>query len=170
MSRAILPARSSSNNSYAPFKNWLSGPARLDKWKTTWLSTEYSLQKAKPSSGTRGTSLCTYVWVNSSREHFPPPRANPRAYPEHLKKLFKCPDLRAILVGKCPALRSFCGGQMPGPPVHPINIQSYWLPYFDKHNCFSSIELHKTGHEMSHFDWKMTKQMVLLLLYVFYGR
>ena len=37
---------------------------------------------------------------------------------------------------------------MPGPPVHPINIQSYWLSYFNKHNCFSSIELRKTGHEM----------------------
>ena len=28
----------------------------------------------------------------------------------------------------------------------------FWLPYFNKHNCFSSIELHKTGHEMSHSD------------------
>ena len=45
--------------------------------------------------------------------------------PGHLKKLFKCPALRAIFVGKCPADRSFCGGQMPGPPVHPINIQNY---------------------------------------------
>ena len=90
--------------------------------------------------------------MNSSREH--PLRA--------FEKLFKCPALRAIFVGKCPAPRSFCGGQMPGPPVHPINIQSYWLPYFNKHNCFSAIELHKTGHELSHFDWKTTKQMVLL--------
>ena len=83
------------------------------------------------------------------------PRASspsPGQTPGHLKKLFKCPALRAIFVGKCPAPLSFCGGQMPDPPVHPINIQSYWLPYFNKHNCFSSIELHKTGHEMSHFD------------------
>ena len=56
-----------------------------------------------------------YVRVNSSREH--PPRANPRAYPGHLKKLFKCPALRAFFVGKCPAPGSLCGGQMPGPPV-----------------------------------------------------
>ena len=42
------------------------------------------------------------MWVNSSREH-PPPRAKPRAYSGHLKKLFKCPALRAIFVGKCPA-------------------------------------------------------------------
>ena len=58
-----------------------------------------------------------------NREHPPP------ANPGHLKKLFKCPAMRAIFVGKCPTPRSFCGGQMPGPPVHPINIQSYWLPY-----------------------------------------
>ena len=39
---------------------------------------------------------------------------------------------------------------MPGPPVHPINnIQSYWLPYFNKHNCFSPIELHKTDRNES---------------------
>ena len=48
-----------------------------------------------------------------------------------------------FLLANAPIPRSFCGGQMPGPPVHPINIQSYWLPYFNKHNCFSSIELHK---------------------------
>ena len=83
--------------------------------------------------------LTAYVWVNSSREH-PPPKQTPLAYPGHLKKLFKCPALQAIFVGKCPARHSFCGGQMPSPPVHPINIKSYWLPYFNKHNCFSSIE------------------------------
>ena len=55
----------------------------------------------------------------------PPPRANPWAYPEHLKKLFKCPVLRAVFVGKCPAPRSYYDGQMPGPPVHPTNIQNY---------------------------------------------
>ena len=78
-----------------------------------------------------------------------PPPGKPWVYPGHLKKLFKCPALRAIFVGKCPAPRSFCGGQMPGPPVQPINIQSYWLPYFNKHNCFSPIELHKTDRNES---------------------
>ena len=75
------------------------------------------------------TSLCVSQFQPQAS-----PRANPRAYPGHLKKLFKCPVLRAIFVGKCPPPRSFCGGQMPGPPVRAINIQSYWLPYFNKHN------------------------------------
>ena len=68
----------------------------------------------------------TYVRVNSSREHHPP-GANPRAYPGHLKKMFKCPALRAIFVGKCPAPHSYYDGQVPGPPVHPFNtgIQNY---------------------------------------------
>ena len=38
---------------------------------------------------------------------------------------------------------------MSGPPVHTINIQSYWLPYLNKHNCFNSIELHKTDRNES---------------------
>ena len=45
--------------------------------------------------------------------------------PRHLKKKIKCPALRASFVGKCLAPHSFCGGQMPGPPVHLINIQNY---------------------------------------------
>ena len=126
------------------------------------------------SSRVRATLVTLHVTCNTSYiircESIPAasiPQANPRAYPGHLKRLFKCPALRAIFVGKCPAPRSFCGGQMPGPPVHPINIKSYWLPYFNKQSCFSSIELHKTGYEMSHFDWKTTKQMVLLLFWSF---
>ena len=40
---------------------------------------------------------------------------------------------------KCPARSS---------PVHPTNIQEYFkMPFSNKNNCFSSIELHKTGHE-----------------------
>ena len=83
-----------------------------------------------------------YVRDNSSRER--PPRAN-----WHLKKMIKCPALRAIFIGKCPAPRSFYDGPMPGPPVHPTNLQKYWLPFYNKHNCFSSIELHKTGRNES---------------------
>ena len=61
------------------------------------------------------TWLMTYVRVNSSREH----------YPGHLKNwLVKRPVLRVIFVGKCPASRSFCGGQMLESSVHPINIQN----------------------------------------------
>ena len=30
--------------------------------------------------------------------------------------------------------------------------------------------MHKTGHEMSNPDWEKAKQMILLLLQVFYGR
>ena len=37
----------------------------------------------------------------------PPPRANPQAYPGHLKKLFKCPALGEIFVCKCSAPRSY---------------------------------------------------------------
>ena len=38
---------------------------------------------------------------------------------------------------------------MPIPPVHPINIQEILVAIFNKHNCLSSVELHKTGHEMN---------------------
>ena len=72
-----------------------------------------------------------------------PPRANPRAF----EKIVQMPGPAGNF-----CWQMCCGGQMPGTPVHPINIQSYWLPYFNKHNCFSSIELHKTGHKMSHFN------------------
>ena len=47
---------------------------------------------------------------------------------------------------------NFCW-QMPRSPL--------LRPFFNKHDCFSSIELHKTGHEMSHSDRTKTKQMVL---------
>ena len=63
----------------------------------------------------------TYVRVNSSREH-PTPSKSPGIAWAFEEKIFKCPALRAIFVGKCPTPRSYCGGQMPGPPVHPINI------------------------------------------------
>ena len=72
--------------------------------------------RTRTSTGTLQDNV--NVRVSSSHEH--PPRANPRAYPRHLKKSLKCPALRAIFVGKCPATRSFCGGQMPGTPVHQI--------------------------------------------------
>ena len=90
---------------------------------------------------------------------------------------FQIPDVSNLPSGKHldkpRALEKFC--QMPGPagnfcwqmphrpfllwrsnarpPVHPTNIQKSYLPFFNKHNCFSSIELHKTDHEMSHSDW-----------------
>ena len=51
------------------------------------------------------------------------------------------------------------------PPVHPNNIQKCYLPSFNKHNCFRSIVLHKTGYEMSHSDWKKEKKMVLYCFY-----
>ena len=58
-----------------------------------------------------------YVRVNSSRKH--PPPGIIRAF----EKMFKCPALRVILLDKCPGSRSFCGGQMPGTPVHLITIK-----------------------------------------------
>ena len=65
------------------------------------------------------------------------PPGKPPGIPREFEFLFQ------IFVGKCPALRSSCGGQMPGPPVHPISIQNYLLSYFNKHNRFNSIELHE---------------------------
>ena len=47
------------------------------------------------------------------------------ANPGHLEKLVKCSALWANFVGKCPVLHSYYDGQMPGPPVHPTNIQKY---------------------------------------------
>ena len=48
--------------------------------------------------------------------------------------------------------------QMPGPagdfcwqmPYSPFLL--LLVAIFNKHNCFSSIELHKTGYEMNHSD------------------
>ena len=65
---------------------------------------------------------------------------------------------------------NFCW-QMPRPPFlrwwsnarPPSPSDQYTkslVAIFTKHNCFSSImsiELHKTGHEMSHSDWKKDK-------------
>ena len=45
--------------------------------------------------------------------------------PQALEKMVKCPELRAIFVGKCPTPRSYYDCQMLGPPVHPTNIQKY---------------------------------------------
>ena len=75
-----------------------------------------------------GVRKCLQVCILCASQFQPrasPSRANPRTYPRPLKKLFKCPALRAIFVGKCPAPRSYYDGQMPSPPVHPINIQNY---------------------------------------------
>ena len=75
-----------------------------------------------------GVRKCLQVCILCASQFQPrasPSRVNPRSYPRPLKKLFKCPALRAIFVGKCPAPRSYYDGQMPGPPVHPINIQNY---------------------------------------------
>ena len=51
------------------------------------------------------------------------------------------------------------------------NISSH---FSNKHNCliycFSSRELHKTGHKMSHSDRTKTKQTVLFIYSPFYGR
>ena len=78
----------------------------------------------------------------------PPPWANSRAFEKFFSDARPCGQF--LLANAPPPPRSFFGGQMPGPPVHPVNIQNYYLPYLNKHNCFSSIELHKTGHKMSH--------------------
>ena len=53
-----------------------------------------------------------------------------------------------------PHTHSYYDGQMPVPPVHPIVDQytKLLVTIFNKHNCFSSLELHKTGNEMSHSD------------------
>ena len=45
------------------------------------------------------------------------------------------------------------------PPSPSDQYTKLLVAIFNKHNCFSSIELHKTGHEMSHSDSKKTKQM-----------
>ena len=94
--------------------------------------------------------------VNSSREH-PPSPSKPPGIPRHLKKLLQCPALRAIFVGKYPS---------PHPSPFLLwwsnacsqNITKLLVVIFNKHNCFSSIELHKTNHEMSHSDWKKDKE------------
>ena len=76
--------------------------------------------------------------------------SNARPYEQFL--LANAPPPVPSVVVKCLALQS---------SRSIYKIISY--RHFNKHNCFSSIELHKIGHEMSHSDWKKTKQMVLLL-------
>ena len=45
------------------------------------------------------------------------------------------------------------------PPRPSDQCTKLLVAIFNKHDCFSSIELHKTGQEMSHSDWKKTKQV-----------
>ena len=74
-------------------------------------------------------------------------RVNSCCEPGHLKKMVKCPALRASCVGKYPAPRSCYDSQMPVLPLHQTNIYAKILVViFDKHKCFSSI-LQKTDHE-----------------------
>ena len=66
--------------------------------------------------------LQCYVQVSSSRKH--PPGKSPginRAF----EKNCQMPGPAGNFCWQMPRPRSFCGGQMPGPPVHPINIQNY---------------------------------------------
>ena len=86
-----------------------------------------------------------------------PPPGKPPGIPRAFEKMFKCPALRASFVGKCHAPRSYYDGQMPGPSSPSDQYTKLLVAIFNKHNCFGSIELHKTGHEMSHSDWKKDK-------------
>ena len=93
--------------------------------------------------------------VNSSCEH--PPPGKPLGIPRVFEKIVQMTS---------PA-GNFCL-QMPHPPfvlwwsnARPPSLSGQhiklFVAVFNKHNCFSSIELHKTGHKMSHFDWKKDK-------------
>ena len=96
-----------------------------------------------------------------------PPQANPWTNPGLLKKLVKCPALRANFsdwqISRPPFLLWWSNARPPSPSDQFTKIVV--AIFFNKHiKCFSSIELHKTGHEMSHSDSKKIKQMVLLFL------
>ena len=71
--------------------------------------------------------------------------------------MFKCPAPRAIFVGKCPAPPFLLWWSIARPPSVSDQYTKLLVAIFNKHNCFSSIELHKTGHETSHSDSKKGK-------------
>ena len=48
------------------------------------------------------------------------------------------------------------------PPSPSDQYTKLLVAIFNKHNCYGSIELHKTGHEMSHSDWKKDKANYLI--------
>ena len=117
-------------------------------WSTEFLRKSYPFPVLSYSSKQIGAACASQFQ----------PRASPRSNPGHLKKMFKCPALRAISVGKCPALRSYYDGQLNAQPSSPSDQYTKLLvAIFNKHNCFSSTELHKTGHEMNHSDRKTDK-------------
>ena len=74
----------------------------------------------------------------------PPASIPPPGKPRVFEKIGEMPAQRAIFIGKCPAFRFYYDGKMPGPPVHQTNIQKYQMSFFNRHNCFGSIILHKT--------------------------
>ena len=84
-----------------------------------------------------------------------PPRANPRAF----EKIVQMPGPAGNFCWQMPRPRSYYDGQMPGPPSTSDQYTKLLVAIFNKHNCFSLIELHKIGHEMSHSDSKKTTQM-----------
>ena len=116
---------------------------------------------------------CSWPWVNPRTtklfmcQSFPAasiPPGKPPGIPWAFEKIVQMPG---------PA-GNFCW-QMPRPPFllwwsnarSPSPSDQYTkllVAIFNKHNCFSSVELYKTGHEMSHSDSKKAKQMVFLLL------
>ena len=78
----------------------------------------------------------------------------PQASPEHIRafeKNVQIPGSAEIFLSKCP-------GPVPTMIIKcPIPSPSdrytrLFVALFNKHNCFSSIELHKTGHEFGHCD------------------
>ena len=73
----------------------------------------------------------------------------PPGKPRVFEKISQIPDPAGNFCWQMPRVRSNYDSQIRGPPVHPTNIQKYWLPFFNKHNCFRSTELYKTDHEMS---------------------
>ena len=92
---------------------------------------------------------CPYMYVCKSIPATSIPPGKSRANPRHLKKLVKYPVQQAMFIVKClmpppPSPHSYCDDQMPGLlSIRPI-IYTKILININKHNYFSSIELHKT--------------------------
>ena len=72
--------------------------------------------------------------------------------PGHLKNLFKCTFCWQIPL---PLFLQWWSNAWP--PSLSDQYTNLLVAIFNKHNCFSSIELHITGHEISHSNWKKDK-------------
>ena len=85
----------------------------------------------------------------------PPPPPPPGKTPRHTQGIWKnCSKIFCWQMPHPPFLLWWSNARSPSPSDQYTKLL---VAIFSKHNSFSSIELHKTGHEMSHSNWQKGK-------------